>query len=701
MKRSISLILTLLMLFTFVMPASALEGYDKELEGVIKKAKTVFNIPDAFDKFEYHISSYSSNVEYYLRWYDSTEKAGGLEVTIDSDGMIKSYYKYNYNVQREENALPKISREQGLEIANKFLEKVVPELADKVTYVENNDPLNVRDRVHYYNYYGIVNEVPFYQNNMYVNIDNMTGEVQSFNCYWEKNIKFDTIDGIMGLEDAQKAYADKIGLKLVYKLEYRDGEMTPYTVYTSLYSSKSIDAKTGEPVSFNNYIRYANDGVATKEMAANDSVAGGVTLSPEELEAISKAKEIISKEEAEKTARQLIQISSEYKLSNINLYSVWNEKDSYTWSMYFTNKDENNISISIDAKNKELKSFYKYTPYSEKEEVKYDREQLQKKAEEFIKKVHKDKFDSVELLDVNEPIVRPLSEEKPRQQYFTFIRKAGDAYFQGNGFNLNVNGVTGEITSFDYNWYKGQLPSTAKAIGLDKAYEILFNKIGMELQYVKDNVSYDEQEREQNAKLIYAIKGDKPLNIDAFTGELLYGLNRPYKDSTVSQYTDIEDSYARTQIETLAKFGISLSGDKFSPKANIKQKEFLYLLLKAKSYYYDISDQDKDFIEKLYKYMINEKIVKENEKSPESIITKEEAAKYIVRALGYEKVANINEIYKLSFKDANKVSPELMGYVAIATGLGIVEADGDNLNPKSNMTREQAAVVLYNLLNAK
>ncbi|NLK75850.1 MAG: hypothetical protein GX288_11270 [Clostridiales bacterium] len=115
MKRSLSLILTLLMLFTFVIPISALEGYDKELESAIKKAKTIFNITDNYDNFEYYINSYSSTLEYYLRWYDSTEKAGGLEVTIDSDGMIKGYYKYNYNAQRDENALPKVSKEEGLE----------------------------------------------------------------------------------------------------------------------------------------------------------------------------------------------------------------------------------------------------------------------------------------------------------------------------------------------------------------------------------------------------------------------------------------------------------------------------------------------------------------------------------------------------------------------------------------------------------
>jgi len=687
------------MVFTFVASASAQEGYDKGLENAIKKAKNVFNITDEYDKFEYNISSYSSNLEYYLRWYDSTEKVGGLEVTVDADGMIKGYYKYNYNVQREERALPKLSKEEGLEIANNFLKKVTPELVGKVMYEENNTAISVYDTVYYYNYYRIENGVPFYQNNVYITVDNMTGEVRSFNCYWNKNIKFDSKDGIIGLEEARKSYADKIGLKLVYKLEYTsDKGLTPYVVYTSLYSGKSIDAKTGEPVSFDNYIRYGLGEVATKDAGSANNSPVEIELSPAELEAISKAKDIISKDVAEKTARQILKISSEYKLNSINLYSAWNDKDTFIWDMYFTNKDESSISVSIDAKNKEIRSFYKYVPYEEKAEVKYDRTELQKKAEEFIKMVQKDKFSQVELLDVNESTVRPFDEEKPRQQYFTFIRKVGNAYLQGNGFDLTINAITGEVTSYNYNWYKGQLPSVDKAIGFDKAYDILFNKIGMELQYTI--VSNYEQE-EQNAKLVYAIKSDKPMNIDAFTGELLYGLNRPYKDSTVSQYVDIEDSYAKTQIETLAKYGIALSGDKFNPKANIKQKEFLYLLLKAKAYYYDISDQDKDFIEKLYKYLINEKIVVEGEKSPESVVTKEEAAKFAIRALGYEKVANLKDIYKLSFKDANKISPELVGHVALSTGLGILEPEGENLNPKANMTREQAAVVIYNLLNSK
>lgn len=705
MKRSISLILSMLLLFTFILPVSALEGYDKELENAIKKAKTLFDTTQ-YDKFESYINSYSSTVEYYLRWYDSKEKLGGMEVTIDSDGMVRNYYKYNYNEEMGTNTFPKVSKEEGLKAANEFLKKINPELYSKVKYEENNEPLNIYDRMYYYNYYRVENGIPFYQNNIYLSVNNKTGEVQSYGCYWDKVLKFDDKDNIIGIEAGQKAFIEKIGLKLVYKLDYSNREYKPYVVYTSLDTNKAIDAKTGEPVSIYSYYRYAAGEEMTKDSSvANDS--GEIVLSPEELDAIDKMKDIISKEEAEKTARQLLNISTDYKLDGINLYNDWYNKNDHTWNMYFSNKDNSNISVTIDAKNKELKSFYRYNPYLEKETVKYTKDQLQKKAEDFIKKVQGDKFNIVELVEINEPIVRPLLEgEEPRQYYFTFTRKVKDAYFPGNGFSLNLDAATGEITSYNYSWYKGQLPSTDKVMSLEKAYGILFREIGMELQYIGDSdhryfEEYGEQGEAKNAKLVYSIKQGKPLNIDPFTGELLYGLGRPYKESDISQYKDIEDSFAKMDIEALAKYGISFPGDKFNPKEGIKQKDLLYLMLKAKGYYYDLSYEDKDFIEKLYRYLVRESIIKENEKSPEAIVTREEATKFIVRALGYDKVASIEGIYSLSFKDADKITKDLKGHVAIATGLGILQGYDGNFNPKTNLTREQAAVVVFNYLNVK
>ncbi len=100
----------------------------------------------------------------------------------------------------------------------------------------------------------------------------------------------------------------------------------------------------------------------------------------------------------------------------------------------------------------------------------------------------------------------------------------------------------------------------------------------------------------------------------------------------------------------------------------------------------------------LYNYAINNGIIKEEEKAPEKIVIKEEAIKYIIRALKYDKVADLTEIYKDLFKDTKDIDPKLKGYVSIAYGLGIVEGYNGNLSPKAELKREDAASIIYSYL---
>jgi len=96
--------------------------------------------------------------------------------------------------------------------------------------------------------------------------------------------------------------------------------------------------------------------------------------------------------------------------------------------------------------------------------------------------------------------------------------------------------------------------------------------------------------------------------------------------------------------------------------------------------------------------LINQGIVKEDEKAPDAIVTKEEAVKYIIRALNFSKVANIKDIYTVPFKDGDMIDPELKGHVAIAYGLKIVSGSNGYFNPSANITREQAAILVFNFL---
>ncbi len=708
MKKVLMLILSIALIMTLVVPSASfasLTDYDEALEEAILKAKKVFDITDDYDKFDYNVNSYNDKTEFYLNWSDSSNKLGNINVTIDTEGRIRRYNSYTPYYGEYKPRLAKVSKNEGKAISDEFILKVDSEYVGKIEYIDNNEPLNVHDRYYYFTYTRKENGVLFPSNNIRVSVDNMTGKVRSFYANWDVDLEFPAPNGIISLEDAQSAYKEKIGLQLVYKFKYIDSETIPYLVYTNLTNENSIDAISGEV--FRNNMNYLRAEENEKAMADNVQDTG---LTPAEQEAVDNIKDLLSKEDAEKKVREELNITEGFELSYIHLNSNWRDASSFTWSMNFQSSDKEDartVSASINAKTGEITSINKYNEFDKDAVPQYDKEKSMELAEEFIKSQQSEKFEDVEYVTWNQYDIVPLEGEKlPRQYSFYYARKSNDAYVSNNGFNVTVDTVTGEVISYSFEWFEGELPATDDVISIEEANKVLFGDIGMELQYVV----YYNQEKEisipeatgdnKEIKLIYSICNDKPLTIDANTGDIINYNGEVYKEETIVEYTDINNSYAKSQIEVLAQYGIALPGDNFNPTNDINQREFLYLLAKANGYY--ISEpfsNDSKFDEVLYERMTNEGIIKDGEKAPEEPVNKEEAVKFIIRVLDYDKVACIPGIYLINFKDADKVSPELKGHIAIATGLNIISGYNGYLNPTNKLTREQAVTVIYNLLN--
>lgn len=720
MKKIFSLLTAVLLVLALMAPVQGFAQEDKGLERAISTAKSLLNITGTYDDFNYSINNQEGKTIYYLSWNDSKNKLGNVSASIDSDGKISSYYYYKpYDGRSSISKIPTVSKADALEKANDFIKKVNPSIWSSIQYKESNAPMSVHDMNYEFYYVRVENGIPFTQNNVRVSVDCREGFIQSYSLNWIDGLTFPAASGVMPLERAKEAFTEKLGLKLVYKLSYDRDNQTPYLMYTNVYSGRSIDAVTGEVV-YNNGIYY--DGPMEKAAAmgaTRDSAAKqeNIVLTPEEKGAVENASSFLTQAKAEETGRRVLNLDSSYKLETINLYSMGMGKGNYAWNMYF-NKEEKkdgstiyqNASISIDAVTGEVLNFYRYVPYDANTPVKYDKNQSQKIAEDFIKSMQSAKLGEVEYTSWGEPEYRPLDEtEKPRQYYFNFVRKAGNAYFLDNGFNISVDTTSGMVTNYSYTWYKGQLPPADKAITSARAHEILFDSVGIELQYIADYTnSRDakvimppiERGLTPQIKLVYTHKPGKPSNIDANSGNLLDYAGKPYEEMVIAQYTDINGNAAENQIKILAQYGISLPGNTFKPNQAITQREFLYLLVKAMDPYVGFrpSGDSKDD-EDLYNYLMNMGIVKEGEKSPASSVAKQDGVKFIIRALKYDKVGDIKGIYTLPFKDAKSIKSDLYGYVAIAYGLNIVKDTKGYFNPNSSLTRGDSAVVLYNLLN--
>ena len=74
---------------------------------------------------------------------------------------------------------------------------------------------------------------------------------------------------------------------------------------------------------------------------------------------------------------------------------------------------------------------------------------------------------------------------------------------------------------------------------------------------------------------------------------------------------------------------------------------------------------------------------------------REEAAVYMIRAIGAENYAKYNDIYVTPFNDVT----ENKGYIALLSAMGVLSGDGNgNFNPNREMTRAESIIMIYNYL---
>ncbi|WP_416197488.1 MAG: S-layer-like y domain-containing protein [Sporanaerobacter sp.] len=687
--KKFSLFLSIVILFATFIPTNSYGApeYNKKLEEAIIKSKSLFNITNEYDKFNSNVSSFDGKTFFYLNWIDSTGKLGEINVNISSDGTIYSYNKFKSDYENKKSTLPSISKDEGLNIAINAIKNINPQICEEIIYNESQKPINPNSSEYNYEFIRIQNGIPYFENYLYVSIDKNTGGLMSYYLNWDEKISFPNSKDIIDLDKAIELYKEKIGLNLVYKINYVDGIEKIYLVYTSLENNVGIDAKTGEVVSYNDYIGFAEE---KDDMIFNDE-----SLSPDESKAIRNISNLISSEEAEKSAREVLNIDDEYKMSSINLYSYIKKKNEYAWTISFQKGQGENsdyqYDVSLDAKTGDIISFYFSFPKEDIVKESKSKDQAMKIAEDYIKKMNPEIYNEVELYKDFED-----RSDDNLIYYFNYIRKYNGAYIADDSISIYVDGKNGNIVGYNKNWHKGEIPQLVSKISIEEAYKKLFEDLGMEIKYVTANDITNSKKTDKTIKLCYCIKPDKPLNISAETGEFLDYNGKPFKEEKIARYRDIENSYAKEKILVLAEHGIDLPGENFKPKDKIKQREFLYLLAKSNSQTLNLEDENSD--EKLYNYLIKVGIIKEEEKNPEKIITKEESIKYLIRMLKYDKVADINGIYKDLFKDSDEIDNNLKGYVSIAYGLNIISGSNGYLKPKSELSREDAANMIYNYL---
>jgi len=682
-KKIVSILIAVSLILTSAIPAFAEEIDSKGLEQAIALVKNIAPIPSDYKDFQYSSSQYEENGKstsvWYLNW-NKEDYSAGISATVENGGYLIDFNRF---ASKQSEGLGSVTREAGEKKADAFLAKVRPDLASDLRLMENTDYSNT-DR-HYYRYKLYKNDAMISFVEVAVEIDKHTGEVIGFSAQGTgddfSNLP-DTKD-VIGLDAAKKAYLEKINVSLSYysNFDYNKKILTVFPAYSGTGTvGKAIDAKTGEALPlYNDYIFYG-DGGGVGAMGKSESVADNA-MTKEELEAVENISNLISKDKAESVLRDLAPgITSGMKVLSASLSKNYVEKDKYQWEIGF-----DGAYGVVNAKTGELISFYMYSETSSKGNVGLSEAKAKEKAESFMKKVASEKFAQSRFYESPAYTVYKV-DQNVTDYSFNYYRQVNGIDFVGNGFTVIVNKASGMITHYDCNWYDGvTFPSIDKVITEEAAFDAVNNTGEMSLVYKKVN----EGETALVYDFTYAVGG---FLIDPANGAKLGWDGKPYKETSMPEYTDIKGHWAESTIKKLLENGYYLEGEKFNPGQKITQMSYLRYLYSPIQAYYD----DEEF----YKMLVNDKIIKENEKAPTLALTRQDAAKFVVRYLGQGKSAEHPEIFINPFKD--KITDSYKGYAAICYGMKVMQGDKNGrFNGTSQVTNAEAATIIYNALQVK
>ncbi len=182
-----------------------------------------------------------------------------------------------------------------------------------------------------------------------------------------------------------------------------------------------------------------------------------------------------------------------------------------------------------------------------------------------------------------------------------------------------------------------------------------------------------------------------------------------------SEFSDVGTNYywASEAISALVEKGVLQGVDtkNFAPSSPVTKEQFAKMIVLAldieliegqESIFSDVAPDrwSVDYINTANNYMYSENTLNFN---PEKNCSREECSYAIAYALGISADKNLldKNVLNKNFKDENDISSKMKTPVAIIAERGIVKGADGLLRPKGDVTRAEAAVILYRAISYK
>ena len=703
MKKMIAAVLAFAMLAG---QAAFAETDTSKLQEALQTVKGRIEIPADMTEFKSRTWSYEDGGLSFAFQWESKDGKKNMEVTADGNGNIQDVNVYDqswYQNDRDTPRLYSFTKDDAVKMAEEYLRKLVPpafaDENDKFVYDGQTGGGSLSQATYSVSFVRTKNgiRVPDSTARVLIRILNSGAQISSCSVQWDYNAEFAGTEGL--LTDGAAVFQEKFPLELTYRKVYqkddKDVILLEYTLPQA--GAAYIDAKTGEILKqdIRDRMYGSAGGAKNAAMALQKDEAADAGLSPEEIAEIENVSGLLGTDEltAKLKAMPELKLSSDmtglqywlnkqdedyfYRIAMNNAENKEKDtQDRYT-SAYFNAKTGEIISIYND--NSGIQPIARNEDGTPKKLTAEETAAYRIKAEAFLNKYFADK------------VAGAKKDEEQGSFEYTQNSMVGVSYqriidgipYPDNSIYAAWSAAADRLSEYSSTWDKdiSSAPDKAGAVAPEAAYQAILARNPLEAKYICSKGKY---------QVAYGLSGTQT-TVNAVTGKLIGYDGQELAPKDAETYSDIDGHWAQTMVQALAEYGVRLSGPQFMPDKQILQKDYLTLLCGAANIYY--GDE-----EHMYERLVSRRVLSAADKAPESTLKKEDALKYLLRAMGIQDVAELKGIYICDFQDAGDISEDKLGYCAIAKGFGIVAGDDGMLKPQKELTRAEAITLLYQYL---
>lgn len=670
--------------------------------------------------------------------------SGTIYASLDANtGQLLSFDSYADNPGAAPTYPLKVNREAAKELAQDFIEEVAK---DYVSQIKLNESVGVNalpplsgEVRHEIRFDRIVGDVPYLGNYIQLSIDS-EGHVLGFQLNWDNTIEFPKADKTIPAAQAEEIIR-KIG---VPELSYivpgsQNGKPEPALAYS--FSPIVIDAVTGEELPLNGYDDWNGGTVEEKPLTEKPlslPPKGGKLTEEEAVEAVKKAFGLPEGAELQGTNY------NEYELDSGEISTRWD----LSWRLMKDGKEAGYLQANVNGSTGAILSYYGWSNQeSGQTGTSITLDAAVQKAVETVKQQLPWITDELYLV---KPDAKNYEGKKPEEigsYSITFRHKVHGADVSYDRISVSINARTGKVEYYDATIvehdYPAKAPTTIKTSeALDRYmdyYDIaltyrVFQEYWMggiplpiekyNLMRASGEINEDQVEERAKVELVYLLQ-QKPRHetvfLDAVSGQWRSHETGAVTTLEVPKATDAAGHWAEESLGLMVAYkALDLEDGKVRPNERITRGELIKMLVLARSGggYYSRDDSGllagaakesasfNDVAADSAYFVYVESALEQNlidlgdgSFNPDATVTREEMAELIVRALGYNTLANYDHIFKASFKDEAEIDNK--GQAAIVVGLKIMSLSDGKFLPDKSVTRAEASIAFYRYLQKR